>query len=143
MRIKKILTTTLLALLLIACQQKESHSLSAISTLTMNRILTFIDTQQDVLQYYTLNNDVYQINENVIIEEVEAVILKPYALAYLFAIPGAGQKLGLTDCQDPFVMVQSDKELLQKALTTFTDEELIEGYEKALVEEVEYLKENR
>ena len=139
MKIRKLFIIALL--LLTACQQKQTHPLSSISETTMNRIVIFTEDKDDILNYYSFTDEkVYELKENSSTDELEALIYKPYALAYLFSAHGAGQKIGLTDCQDPFVTIMSNDEVLNKALNAYTDEEIKQAYQKALIQETETLK---
>lgn len=102
----------------------------------MNRILIFVEDKNDILNYYDFSEEkVYKLKDNANTDELEALIRQPYALAYLFSSHGAGQKIGLTDCQDPYVTIMSDKNILNKALNAFTEEEIKDAYQKAIEQE--------
>ena len=134
MKLRKLFIIAIL--LLTACQPKQSHPLSSISEVTMNRILIFVEDKNNILNYYSFSDEkVYELKENVNTDDLESLIYKPYALAYLFSMHGAGQKIGLTDCQDPFVTIMSNKDILHKALNAYTEEELQNAYQKALEQE--------
>ena len=54
MKIRKLL---IIALLLLTACQKQSHPLSSISEITMNRILIFVEDKNDILTYYDLSEE--------------------------------------------------------------------------------------
>ena len=138
MKIRKLL---IIALLVLTACQKQSHPLSYISETTMNRILIFIEDRNDILSYYDFSEEkVYELKDKANTDDLESLIQKPYALSYLFSAQGAGQKIGLTDCQDPFVTIMSNDDILNKALNAYSEDEILEAYQKALTQENETLK---
>lgn len=144
-----------------ACAMKpltdSQDSLYAITKSTMNRILILMDeeTQNQVSEYIIflekgsdykeiplLNQEaVYLVDaqQNGIDHFIE-LIKEPIALSYLFSLPGSPQKLGLTECQDPFAMIGIDEDLRLRAYEIFSQEEIEDAYRNAVKNENERLQ---
>lgn len=151
MKLFKLIISVMLLVSMSACQQQEESSLSMISESTMNRILVFVEADDEIMDSYSYipkgstqldvpilqKEGIYKLNDDANEELLENSIYLPYALSYLFSLHGMGQKIGLTDCQDPFIMLKTDKVLLNKALQLFIEEEIKDAYQKAITQENE------